>query len=71
MIRPDIIGYSLLRIWILRLSREFIIASKEYTLGDLLITIANSDDLLQIEGLRKENLEQIRIKLDCINGIQN
>jgi DNA-directed RNA polymerase alpha subunit len=70
MIRPDIIGYSLLRIWILGLSPRIyksLIRAKISTLGDLLIAITNPDDLLQIEGLGKEDLEQIRIKLDRFN----
>jgi DNA-directed RNA polymerase alpha subunit len=70
MIRPDIIGYSLFRIWILGLSPRIytsLIRANISTLGDLLIAIANPEDLLQIEGLEKEDLEQIRRKLDHFN----
>jgi hypothetical protein len=70
MIKPDIIGYSLFRIWILGLSPRIhtsLIKANITTLGDLLIAIVNPDDLLQIEGLEKEDLEQIRRKLDHLN----
>ena len=41
------------------LSRENI-----YTLQDLIIAIGNPDNLLQITGLGKEDLEKIHVKLD-------
>lgn len=44
------------------LSRENI-----YTLQDLIIAIGNPDNLLQITGLEKEDLEEIRIKLHLFN----
>jgi DNA-directed RNA polymerase alpha subunit len=66
----DILVYSLFRIKVLRLSSRIYNCLKRsniYTLGDLLLAIGNPDDLLQIDGLGKEDIEKIYRKLDNFN----